>query len=117
MFPDTKVMFEVVEWNIVNSTHKTQRAVYHVGGCVHSLLCTENGNNTFSESKVSFHLPKTSHYSNDFKSLKFSFDNNKIFKVYKKLARNQWISLGDGFITSIDIGHNRNNIFYISLVS
>lgn len=108
---------EILNWSIVNLTHKTQRAVYHVGKSVHSLLCTENGNNSFSDKSVSFYLPKSNQYFNDYNALLYSFNNDLSFRVFRKLAKNQWIYLGRRKISSIDSSSVANNhVFIINLI-
>ena len=111
--PISKNNPEVLEWRVVNVTHMTQRAVYHVGGCVHSILCTDNGDNTFIDEVVNFHLPKSPNYWNDFKSIKFAFENNKSFRVFRKIGTNQWIYLGKRVVKSIDSNNVKKYIVEI----
>jgi hypothetical protein len=107
---------EVLEWKFVNATHKSQRAVYHVGGYIYSLLCSDNGENTFADNNIFFHLPKTSQYLSDYRSMQNSLNINKSFRIFKKLERNKWIYIGHGLIFKIDSSHSNVHIFQITLL-
>jgi len=106
---------EVLSWSVVHTTHKTQRAVYHVGGLVYSLLCSDNGSNVFVDGTVEFHLPKSLQYVRDFHVLQLTYETKTVFRVFKKIVKNEWIYLGRRSITSIDSDKSdRYHIFYIS---
>lgn len=102
---------EILEWKIVNVNHKTQRSIYHLKNCVLSVLCSDNGNNKFTESEICFRLPKSPQYSKDFIAMQHNYAAQIPFNVFKKIDKNQWVNLGPHQIQKMDETEKSNYLF------